>query len=252
MPDRTDAIERDIQTHRGLLAEAVSQLAGALSPERVSEAVGRDLQARGGVVAEAAMERAKANPLALLLVGAGMAAMVAGPSKPAARPVYDDGRQSRASVAGARDPLSGEFDRRVAAATEGRPRPDASALRKALNSGLAHLPEPARRRVVEARKAAIAAQEEVERRATAAAREARRLHRRQPWSTAALAFGLGALAGTALPRTEIEDDAMGAQRDALLQEAEFALRDELARMSETGQAAVHDGLDAVTERISRH
>ena len=150
--------------------------------------------------------------------------------------------------------LTGEFDARLRAAeSAGRDaEPQAPRLRAALNSGLGALPEPAREKVLKARRAAIEVQEKLDRKAAAAARKASRFHQRQPLSAGALALGLGAVAAALLPRTRTEDNALGAHRDALLQQAELTLRDELAAATATGEAALREGLAAGQDRLRQH
>ena len=253
MSNDLNQLESDIQQDRSMLEQTLSQLTTALSPERISSSVAREIDARGGALGQTAMDMARANPAALLLVGAGVAAMLAGPRKPNPEAPYDV-RADRAAVGELQDDaLTGEFDRRVAAADAAMDdEPRAPKLRAALNAGLANLPEPARRRVIKAREAAIEAQEKVDRQAAIAKRKARSFHQRQPLSTGAVALGLGAVLAAVLPRTRVEDNLMGEQRDALLQQAELTLRDEIARARATGEAALREGLDAGTQRISQH
>ncbi|WP_298845229.1 DUF3618 domain-containing protein [uncultured Roseobacter sp.] len=250
MSDSIRDIERDIETDRSLLERSLSQLAQALSPGQVSGTVAREMQMRGGAVSHAAIDMVRANPAGAALVGIGVAALLAGPKKRVPEPPYDTRSTAVAQGQSGDDPLSGEFDARVAAAdAEQSSEPVAPRLRAALNDGLANLPAPARERVIRARKAAIEAQEKLDRKAGIAARRARSFHHRQPLSTGALALGLGAVVAALLPRTRIEDDLLGARRDALLQEAELVLRDELAQATATGEAALRDGLRAGQERL---
>lgn len=244
MPDTLDDIERNIETDRGMLARTLDQLSEAISPERISGSVAREVEARGGAAAATAIDMARANPAGAILLGLGVAALLAGPKRPAPA-----SNPARASGQSGRDTLTPEFDARVAAASAPPPEPKAPRLRAALNSGLANLPEPARRRVLAARRKAIEAQEEIDRRTSAAARRARSLHQRQPLATGALAMGFGALIGGLLPRTEVEDAWLGERRDALVEQAELALRDEIARATSTGEAALRESVDAGLERL---
>lgn len=246
MPDTLDDIERTIETDRGMLARALDQLSEAISPERISGSVAREVEARGGAAAATAMDMARANPAGALLLGLGVAALLAGPKRPSPASYSTQG-----TARSARDTLTPEFDARVAAATAPPPEPKAPRLRAALNSGLANLPEPARRRVLAARRKAIEAQEEIDRRTADAARRARSFHQRQPLASGALAMGFGALIAGLLPRTRVEDEWLGEHRDALVEQAELVLRDEIARATETGEAALREGVDAGLERIRR-
>jgi hypothetical protein len=253
MSDNLHDIERNIEADRTMLSRTLSQLSQALSPEQISSTVAREVQTRGGTIGHTVLETARANPAGALLVGVGLAALIAGPNRPEPEPAYDT--RSKPIVAGqsGQDPLTAEFDRRVAAAEDAADKePLAPRMRAALNKGLANLPAPARRRVIEAREAAIAAQEKLDRKVSIAARKARSFHYRQPLSTAAIAAALGAVIATVLPRTRAEDEMLGAKRDALLEQAELTWRDEIAAATATGEAALRDGLQAGYERVRQH
>ncbi|WP_227272124.1 DUF3618 domain-containing protein [Roseobacter weihaiensis] len=245
-------LERNIEADRSLLERTLGQLTRALSPEQISSTVAREVQARSGSVGHAVVDMARANPAGAALVGLGLAALLAGPKRPARAAPYDTRQTSPAKGLSEKDPLSGEFDRRLAAADAAETsEPRAPRMRAALNNGLANLPEPARRRVIKARKAAIEVQETLDRKAAIAARKARSFHQQQPLSTGALAMGVGAVVAALLPRTRFEDEMLGARRDELLQQAEFALRDEIAQATATGEAALRDGMKAGYDRLSR-
>ncbi|WP_300030732.1 DUF3618 domain-containing protein [uncultured Roseobacter sp.] len=250
MSDSIRDIERDIEASRGLLERSLGQLMTALSPQQVSDTLAREMQQRGGAAVPAAMDMVRANPAGVALVGIGIAALLAGPKRPVNRPQFDTRSVPVAERQSGDDPLTGEFDRRVAAAAaDQNEEPRAPRLRAALNDGLANLPAPARRRVIKAREAAIEVQEKLDRKAAAAGRRARSFHQRQPLATGALALGVGAVVAALLPRTRMEDDLLGARRDNLLQQAEFALRDELAQATATGEAAVREGVRAGYDRL---
>ena len=253
MSDNIHELERNIEENRGLLDRTLSQLTAAISPEQISNTVAREVQARSGAAGSAAIDMARANPAAAVLVGVGLAALLAGPKRPTPEVPYD--RRDREVVQGQRpgEVLTGEFDRRVAAAEAAeKSEPFAPKMRAAINNGLAELPEPARRRVLQARRAAIDVQEKLDRQAAIAARKARSYHYRQPLSTGAIAVGLGALVAAMLPRTRLEDDMLGAKRDELLQQAEFTLKDEFSRATQTGEAALRESVRAGYDRLQQH
>ena len=243
-------LERDVETERGLLDRALGQLTEAMSPQRVSATLTNEFKARGGTLGKTAMDMARANPAGALLLGLGAVALLAGPRHPTNRPAYAKGSNDTPETRLRDDVLTDEFDERVAAAEAAGPR--APRMRAALNKGLANLPEPARKRVLQARTAAIDLQEKLDRNAALAARKARSIHRRQPFLSAAVAAGFGAIAAALLPRSRFEDETMGAQRDALMQQAEFALHDELRRLGDAGGAAVRDGMEAGYESLRNH
>ncbi|MFK7763832.1 MAG: DUF3618 domain-containing protein [Roseobacter sp.] len=245
-------LERNIAADRSMLERTLSQLSKALSPERISETVAREVHARGDNIGQTVAGAARANPAAAVLVGVGVAALLVGPKRPQREPAYDVRTNRVAHGLAKEDVLTGEFDRRVAAADAAETsEPLAPKMRAALNNGLAHLPEGARNRVIQAREATIVAQEKIDHQAAIAARKARSFHYRQPLSTAALAAGLGTIVAALLPPTRTEDHVMGAKRDALVQQAELKLRDEIAAATATGEAALREGIEASYDRI-RH
>ena len=246
-------LEQIIEADRSMLERALGQLTQAISPEQISNRVAREVQTRGGTLGTSVMDAARANPAGAVLVGVGIAALLAGPKRPHAAPSHDVRDTATAQGFSGRDPLTSKFDRRVEAADAAEDaEPRAPKLRAALNAGLASLPEPARERVLETRRAALDVQEKLDAKAAAAARRARSFHQRQPLSTGAVALGLGAVLAAVLPRTRVEDDMLGARRDALLEQAELALRDEIAAATETGEAALRDGVEAGYDRLRQH
>ncbi|ABG32045.1 DUF3618 domain-containing protein [Roseobacter denitrificans] len=253
MSDDVQDLERNIQVERTMLDRTLSQLSDALSPERISSTVAREVQARGGALGHTVVDAARANPAGAMLVGAGLVALLAGPKRPAPEPAYDTRHKPVSRGMSRSDPLTEEFDRRVDAATSAQDdAPRAPRMRAALNKGLAHLPAPARQRVIRVREAAIDAQERLDRQAAIAKRKAQSFHHRQPFSTAALAVGAGALLAAFLPRTRTEDALLGSKRDALMQQAELTLRDEIAAATATGEAALRSGIEAGYEQIRPH
>ncbi len=151
------------------------------------------------------------------------------------------------------DPAIHPHDR-SAGATAGRGmrnsvRGTARALRERLNDGLDMMPDEARRRVVRARLAAIEAQHEVERQLRHSADYARHTARENPLMLGALALGIGAAIGAALPRTSAENHAIGAYRDSLMDEADHVFREELAKYRHVAEAAVAEGKSAVKDTL---
>lgn len=241
-------LERNVENERGLLDTALEKLMDALSPERVSATLSDEFQSRGGALGKSAVDMARANPAGALLVGLGAVALLAGPKTPRNRPAYDRRNDGEVESHLRDDVLTDEFDARVAAAEEG---PRAPRMRAAINKGLASLPEPARKRVLKARHAAVDLQERLDRSASDAARKAKSLHASQPFLSAAVAAGFGAIAASLLPRTRLEDETMGAQRDALMEQAELTLRDEIHRLGDAGETAVRDGMEAGYDHLRR-
>ncbi|MBV2358398.1 hypothetical protein KUH32_01305 [Thalassococcus sp. CAU 1522] len=226
-------IENRAAQERRQLAASLSRLAGVASPDRLAQDVAARIEGYGGELGRQVWQAARANPVSLALVGTGLALMVAGPfTKPDASGSSDTDTAPGRAAAG--------FDARVEAADtairagetgQSQEGASASSMRSALGRGLERLPASARRRVLRARKAALAAQERVEHQARRAAGKGRALHARQPLATGAIALGLGAIVGALFPATRREDALLGRERDALLAKAQEALSEEMARLN---------------------
>lgn len=241
MPDGTlTEIERRVARDRAALAQSLDTLSDTLSPTRLKNEASQAAEIYGSDLTRQVWDATRENPAAFALVGAGLALLMSGAGR---RPEHD------ATPAYATDPahpavpdavppleaMAG-FDERVAAAdvtlredSTGTMDDDISSsrLRAALNRGLDQLPPAARRRVLDARIQAIRAQDAVERRAAKLGRQSSQMISKQPIAVGAAAFGIGALIGTLLPGTRREDEWMGHQRDALMQEAQTAFRREM-------------------------
>lgn len=126
----------------------------------------------------------------------------------------------------------------------------ASELRERITDGTERLSAGARDRVVRARARAYEAQREIETRSRYAAQATRDKYYEQPLVAGAIAMGLGAALGAALPRTEREDHALGGYRDQLFDEADRIFREETAKLQHVAEAAVEEGQEVAREKMS--
>ncbi len=243
-----EAARAEADGHREGLTMALS----ALLSNRAPDAAGHSAAAQLGDVARMVTTRARANPLSVAFIGAGLA-MLAMPRRKPAPSQHQPGPSS---------PLSGEADRRIKAAAtrhqqEARIRADkvdvspgrAQALRIKLDAGLDRLSPDARAKVRAARLHAIAAQDKLEQHAAKLAASAQKTHEERPLVTVLAAAGIGALIGAALPGTRREAQLLGAKRDQLLREAEAVLRDEIATLEARGKSAVDSGMAAARKAL---
>ncbi len=232
MPNLDD-ISHDVETSRAHLARSLDALTETVHPTQLAQDASVAATDIGTQLAQKAWGSLRDNPAGGLLVTLGLGLLAKGAEprpQPAPHPhptLVDpddafDGFDDRVEAADAqlRAQMTGEIEGPV----------QASKLKAALNTGLDQLPPKARRRVVQAREAAIAAQEKVERQAKAAARKSKTLMHEQPLMVGAVALGLGVLAGTLLPGTRREDQIMGQRRDALMDQARAVLADEMAKI----------------------
>jgi ElaB/YqjD/DUF883 family membrane-anchored ribosome-binding protein len=235
-------LERDAARERQSLAQSLDALSSAINPENIQTHASAIAQTYGGDLGNQAWAAAKQNPAAFALVGAGLSLLLTGTgSRPETRSKPQTLVPTDAAYAG--------FDDRVAAADEKMTQeaiamahedtaPRAAWLREKLNDGLDALSPEARKRVVDARKAAVHAQEKVEAQARAAAKKSQTFMHDQPLAVGAIALGLGALIGAVLPSTRREDDLLGAHRDAVMAQARGTLNDEIAKARDAAKASM--------------
>lgn len=249
MPD-LETIENSVQSDRRKLAASLDALSQTVAPTTVSDQVSTVVSDYGGELGRQAWQAARTNPAGFALLGAGLGLLVMGtgtrpehPNRPtpAATP-------PRAAMAG--------FDARVAAADAAMKEemtgmtdetaPSAAAMRAALHKGLDKLPDSARHRVLQARKAALSAQEKIEAQTRRMAAQTRTFHHQQPLAVGALALGMGALIGALLPSSRREDELLGQQRDALMARAQEALNAEMDRLSARASATLETSSGSAT------
>jgi uncharacterized membrane protein YgcG len=124
-----------------------------------------------------------------------------------------------------------------------RMRASASELMERMYEGTQDMTEDAKQRVIAAREAAYNAQKQAEEMMRRGQREMADLFSSQPLVVGALAMAAGAALGGLLPRTDMEDAAMGEERDQLFEEAERIYRQE----REKAGAVIGAATSAATE-----
>ncbi|WP_179378796.1 DUF3618 domain-containing protein [Jannaschia marina] len=266
-----DDIERDIEAERAALARSLDALQRQLSPEAMMDQVSSFARENGSELADNAMRKARENPLALALTGAGLAWLIAGPAKrvhaPAPRTAavgYDDRDYEQVDGLRTEEP-SESFEARLArleqddfdpavhagAMPPRRPKTETSrgeqSLRDRLMEGTEMMTEAARERVIAAREAAIAAERRLEARARDYGHAGREAYDSQPLIGVLVAFGVGALAGALLPRTRTEDAYLGETRDRAVAEAERIYLAEAAKLRAVADAAMAEARATATE-----
>ncbi|MFV1463540.1 hypothetical protein VWX97_03845 [Phaeobacter sp. JH18-32] len=245
MSDDTDLteLETEIARDRVALSKSLDTLAASLSPERIATEVSATASQYGGEISQQLWSTARANPAALALVGTGIALLMSGAGKRRdpkgqAQPAGPVTASTSAEMAHVPSPDAGQ-----------RKSPSARRLRAALDHGLDKLPPKARKQVRKARLSAIQIQEELERRAAKLSRASQDGIAAQPLVAGGLAFGLGAIVAALLPQTRQEDELLGDKRDALMAEARDTLQQELRKLANKGEAALHDQLSQGREAL---
>lgn len=132
----------------------------------------------------------------------------------------------------------------------------ASDLKARLAHGLDGLSDGSRESVIAARERAYAAALRAERVGRSAVTEPRQMMEDHPIVAGAVAFALGAAVAAALPRTDVEDQAFGAERDRMMDEATRLLRAERGRamqiasgLGEEIKAAAQDTIEAAKDTL---
>lgn len=282
-------IEADIEQDRAKLASTLDALQDRISVDTLAQDALGMLRANTESYTRSIDHAVRANPMALTLVGVGLAWLVFGSRKAAlpdktkleaisaweddggpARPsdeqhddwlLESDGLRKRASETlkrlevEARDITQGVRDfaaERAAVVAE-----FGAGLHRSLRSGLDDLNSAAQGRIVIAREAAYAARIRVERLGKITPREAGRMIEDHPMVTGAVLLALGAALGAALPRTEVEDRAFGAERDRLMDQASRLLAEERVALGRVAQGIGADlagsakaALDMVAESVA--
>ncbi len=137
----------------------------------------------------------------------------------------------------------------------------ASDLKTRFAAGLDNLPPEARDRVIAARERAYSAMIQAERTGRDMWNDPSRAMEEHPFVMAAVAFGLGAAAGAAIPSTDYENRTFGSERDRLMDEAARLLREERGHAMQVAgnlgssitqelKSAAQETVSAVTETVS--
>jgi len=270
-PNRAD-IEADIDEERNALADSLNKLTSQLSPENLVNSVGDTLKSQSDDLAHAVVRGARENPVALAVVGAGLAWLLMSNST--------NKRSQSATPAGydtrPREPIGGfragsaeqaDFKARVAAAEAALDHPHeaddpslldrarrfarktSAEMRASLYDGTSDLSDLARERVIEARRKALIAQERAEHHARTAHAKGKGFYHDNPLVVGGGIAALGAAAALALPRTRMEDDTFGAHRDTLVAEADRVLHEELARARAMAKAAADEARAMAKETV---
>ncbi len=227
-------LERDAAAERQTLAASLDALSASVNRGNVKTHAAALMDQYGGDLGRQTWGVAKQNPAAFALVGAGLALMLSGAgSRPDVAPAAKPTPQPN-------DALDG-FDERIAAADAKMAKensPSAATLEQRLNDGLDALPASARKRVIRARKAALAAQKQVEHSAKKAADKSKTFLQKQPLAAGAIAVGMGALIGAFLPSTRREDDLLGEHRDTVMAAARATLNEELEKVQSAARTSM--------------
>lgn len=279
--DDTRGLEAEVEQDRASLASKLDELTDRVSIDNIAKQAMGMIRSNAHVVDDAV----RANPLALALIGAGVAWLVFGgrdTRKPvpatevgrweseggAARPVGEEAaddpdsewsrqidalrQRASATLRTGADGLRDMAARRagvLADMTEG--------MREWFSHGLEGLSDAARERISGLRQQAYAAKLEMQRAAAQGSRKAGRMLDDHPMVAGAVALAMGAALATALPRTRIEDRTFGQESDRLMRAAADALRQERDQLTRVAgdvaaevKSSVRETAHVVAQRTS--
>lgn len=274
-------IEADIERDRAELAATLDALQDRMSVDALAQEALGLLRTNSASYVTGIDAAVRANPVAVALVGAGLAWLIFGKRRSQENPKArresllaweDDGGPARPSderlpgwsdrtdrlretasaalreldeATGSRD-LARERASVLAAFTNG--------LRHGFRDGLEGLSETAQAKIIAAREAAYAGRLRFEHVARVSSRETGRMIEDHPMVMAAAMLAMGAAFGAALPRSKVEDNAFGVERDRLMRRAakllaqEKALAQRIAEgVTDTAKAAMGTVKDAVVK-----
>lgn len=272
-------IERDIEDERAQLSGTINELHKKFSIEGVISDVKAMVRDQGGDIGRAVTTTVGRNPAAVALIGVGVAWLVLGKGRangsmrrdrgaaygrswegtmPSAYrdddAWYDDGgavygetapstRYDTASQGeGVMSKLRSGAEAVVGAVSDaaGTVKDKAMDLTEKLSAGTEGLSEEAKARVLAARRAAHDARDAAKQALAKSTRAMSNMFEDHPLVVGALAVAAGAAVGGMLPRTRIEDDALGANSDRLFAEAQAIFREERDKAMSAVKSAADD------------
>lgn len=274
-------IERDIAHDRSRLTAQMKSLQEQLSLDGALRQMGDQLRQHGSDLGTGISRTVRENPAAATLTGIGLAWLLMGnrsssePQSSTASPdmgerrfrtppgvgnapatgtpglhsrgaTLPDWAQDEADGTAPDQSWSSKAGAAVSDASE-KAKMHATQLRDRLARGTEDLSEEARSRIIAARHAALDARDRASQMMAGRSGQAQDMFERQPLVVGALAAALGAAVGSSLPRTTVEDDAMGRHSDTLMQEAERIYQQERAKAQEVVKAATDEAKSVARE-----
>ncbi|SEW19348.1 Protein of unknown function [Cognatiyoonia koreensis] len=228
-----EMLQAEIEEERNALATSLSALAESFKPKALMD----NWDKSAPEFIQKALQSAKDNPVAVAVIGAGIAMLTLGTSK------QDDEKGTAWRINGEADPVRTKIAQAKHQVTQ-----TAAQMRDALYDGTANLGDAARARVIEARKKALDAQVKIEQAGNAVKTRSSNAFDANPLAICAGVAAAGALIAITLPRTKIEDDTFGDYRDALVDQAEAVFRQEVDRVAAQGREAMDAAQDAMRQQ----
>jgi ElaB/YqjD/DUF883 family membrane-anchored ribosome-binding protein len=247
----SEQIEREVEMNRANVESTLDKLKDRMSVEQIVDEVGRFIgmeDARGTL--QAAGRQVRENPLALGMIGLGVAWLVMGKSDgKAGNHAY--GRYRAASTDWDRPRRQVHSGGSNARGVVGETANDMMSRGRDAVSGAKSMADDAMHQVSDM---ADAAQDRMHSAVDSTMETARNMRggiadqmERQPLIAGAIALAVGAVIGAALPRTQTEDRMMGDSRDQMLNRAKGMSRDAADRATEMAQTTYGAAVDAAKD-----
>jgi ElaB/YqjD/DUF883 family membrane-anchored ribosome-binding protein len=203
-------IERDVENTREHITETLDELRARMSPgQMLDEAIDYARHSGGGEMMRNLGRTMRDNPTPLLLIGAGIAWMMATDGAARRRSDGAAGAHFSSAASRARDAASRLGEGASSMADK------AAGAAAGMGDTLASTADSARRSMHDARDSVSEAGSSAYRTARDLSGSASALLHDQPLVMGALGFAIGAALGGAIPETRMEDRMMGDTRDAL-------------------------------------
>jgi hypothetical protein len=224
MNQSTQQIERDVERTRAEIEDTVDALRDKMSIGQIVDEVSHYLRDSGGTeMASNLAAQARANPMALGLVGIGLAWLMSGRGQPS---MGYEGHSAATTSAG--DGLRDASARMgaTAASAKGKVAETGRKAGEAVTSRMHEAGDAMASRMHQAGDAAADAYGRMSGQATRAQRAMSDIIEDEPLILAGLGLAVGAAIGAMLPATDTENRVLGEHRDRLMEDAEDMARDQ--------------------------
>lgn len=229
-------VEREVEATRGQIDQTVEALKDKMQPKELFDEATRIMGTTSNRLLTTAVEQARANPIPLALIGAGVAWLALSHAKRASEPDGYYETWEGYDGEGLTDRLK---TRAKGALTTARTRLDAATAEA--KDALAHAKAKASDSTAEARSRAAQLAEEARLRANVVSRQAQARFQQtldtEPLILAALGVAVGAAIGASLPASRVERRYIGPTRDKLVGRGRELAETSIADVKDVAQKA---------------
>ncbi len=229
MSDTSQEIEREVEARRAGVERTLDRLKSRLSIDQLVDEVGNFVgmdDVKGTL--RSAGRQVRENPLALGLIGAGLAWLVLGSKS---------GSDKSSSHERSSERYSGASPVGHGAQYDDNPEHRATHLAGKVGSKVQHAAESVKDYAGDAAHRMRGALDDSKDQVVRAVRPVTQRLENQPLLLGSVAIVVGAVVGSALPRTRVENRVLGPQKQMLMEQAKSATRDVRDRAVETAKAS---------------